>query len=464
MPLGDRHLVELLDRRFELLDQQTGQDYLLHLIAFADFVFSDPQILAYVRQLLMEFQERTEIFDRELAKEIELITALREDTLRAYQDLDDSDMQPPESILEGVREYECSLAYFDDLIRGVKRVPGESIPTSVGPYDDDSTPRVLLNILRSKIRIKMDEDDAKAREQSAAGVEVDPTPPELVGLWARCQTLENGHTYRHRAFVNYRRTSTGQALANTRDIAQRLNRQPAVATSLGDYLRTRSMADIWGLGYLDEILYEDKPNKAQLNRLVDSCRRYARTAYEGLRETIGRLGARMQIVERYKTRCTWYEASTIRAIGQSEGELGLTRHLALFLFDQGLPVVTRLRLGVHEFDVADLASGTILVEAKTYSGSHTRSRVKTDVLNGVSQVHSYLNSFEAATGIREAYLVVFRRGGALLDMPDRINTPRFSIYPVVIDVGEASDSGRRQPRPLVITAEQIESAFLAESE
>lgn len=459
MPLGDRHLVELLDRRFDLLENQTGQEYLLHLIAFADFLFSDPQILAYVRQLLTEFQERAEIFDRELAEEIELITALREDTLRAYQDLDDSDMQPPESIIEGVREYEGSLAYFDDLVRGDKRVPGESIPSSVGPYDDYSIPRILLNILSSKIRIKMDEDDARAKEQRAAEVKVDPIPPELDGLWVNCRTLEEGHTYRHRAFANYRRTSPGQALANTRDIAQRLNRQPAVTTSLGDSLQSRSMADIMGYGYMDNILYEDNPGTTQLNRLVDACRQYARIAYEGLRETIGRLGARMQIVERYKTRCTWYQASTIRAIGESEGELGLTRHLALFLFDQGLPVVTRLRLGVHEFDVADLASGTILVEAKTYSGSQTRSRVKADVIQGVSQVHSYLNSFEAATGIREAYLVVIRRGGALLDMPDRINTPRFSIFPVVIDVGKASDSGRRQPKPLVITAEQIESAF-----
>lgn len=459
MPLSHGHLVELLDRRFKVLDGQAGQDYLLHLIAFADFLFNDPEISFYVRQLLIELQDRIDVFNGELNEEIESIKVLRDDVLRAFPELDDSDMEPPQSILEGTWDYESSFAHFGDLVQGTKRIPGERIPSSVGAYDDDSTPGVLLNILRSKIRIKLDESDRQANQQRSVGVKVAPVSKELDGLWARCRSLDEQHSYRFRAFVNYRRTSPGQGLVNMRDIAQRLNREPAKFSSLREYAQSRSFADIVGYGYLEDLLYQDNPNEREIQTVVEAGRRYAHLAYEGLRERIGRLGARVQVIERYKTRCTWFEADAVRAIAESQGELGLTRHLALFLFDQGLPVVTRLKLGVHEFDVAGLAEGSILVEAKVYSGRQAPAVVKRNVLQGVSQIHSYLNSFEAATGIREAYLVVFRAGGPLLDMPDRITTPRLSIFPVVIDVGEAKESGSRQPKPIVIAEEDLPATF-----
>lgn len=442
-------LVDVLDRRYKSLDERTGQDYLLHFISCTDFLWSDPQIAPYTQQAVNEFSDSLSEFDRDMTEELAPLRELRERLVKEYPDVDDSDAEPPKEILDR-HSYRRTLAYADDLIKGVNRLSGESFSSDPSAYDDETRSGLVLSILRSKISGKLDEDDEKDKARRSAGKPARPVTPKLDKLWASVTTLDDKHRHRFRGFINFRRTSPGQALINMRDIAGRLNREPVQYTSIHEQHKVRSIVDVIGFGYLDEILYRSDPDTRQLEQIVRSLRECARVAYEGIRESIGRLGARIQIIERFAARCTRYDSDHVRAIASKDKELGLTRYLALYLYDQGLPVVTRLRLGVHEMDVAEPA-GRILVEAKQYGVTATRpGRVKTDILQGVAQVHAYLNNLAAGTAILESYLVVFRLGGPLVDLPAAIRTPRLTIYPVIVDVGLASDSGRRQPKPIVI--------------
>lgn len=455
--------VDVLDRRFKSLDERTGQDYLLHFVSFTQFLWSDPQVAPYTQQAVYEFSDALADFDRDMADELMPLRELRNRLVKVYPEADDSDAEPPEDILDR-HTYRRTLAYADDLIKGVNRLSGESFSSNPSAYDDETRSGLVLSILHSKISGKLDEDDEKEKARRSAGKPARPVTRKLDKLWASVTTLGDKHRYRFRGFINYRRTSPGQALVNMRDLAGRLNREPVQYTSVHEQHKVRSIVDVMGFGYLDEILYRSDPDARQLEQIVRSLREYTRVAYEGIRETVGRLGARMQVAHRFATRCTRYDSDRVRQIGCEGGEVELTRYLALYLYDQGLPVVTRMRLGAHEMDIADPVAGRILVEAKVCRPTDSPAVVYAHLVQGVAQVHSYLNNFAAAWGTREAYLAIFRLGGPLADLPEVIRTPRFSIYPVIIDVGEAIDSGSKQPKPVMISEDNVFAVIEAEQE
>ncbi len=93
----------------------------------------------------------------------------------------------------------------------------------------------------------------------------------------------------------------------------------------------------------------------------------------------------------------------------------------------------------------------MFVEAKVYKDSEA----KQTLIKGIYQLHSYLCGFEAKKLIDEAYYVIFRIGGPIYVFPHKIQIGKFSIYPILIDLGVSEDSGRKQPKPIEITLQEI---------
>ena len=60
--------------------------------------------------------------------------------------------------------------------------------------------------------------------------------------------------------------------------------------------------------------------------------------------------------------------------------------------------------------------------------------------------------------MNEVYYVIFRLGGPLYDLLEKIVTNRRIVYPVIIDLGDSIESGSRQPKPIIVR----ESDFLTE--
>ncbi len=462
MPVFQQHLVELLDRRFQLLQEQDEQEYLAHFLRFAALMLRDAELAPYSRQLVAEFEQRLLVTQEKWQQEVCDLVELRRQTTETFPDLDNSNTAFDEGPLGVSYEYDVSLAHFDDLVSGVSRESGESF-SLIAPsmYDDSTLPLQVLSILKSTLRPKFDAYAKQAAEQRARGDTVDKMPEALDRLWSRLGSIEQAHAHDYRDFVNWRRTSPGQALVNVADLAKRLNPEPLQYESIHEIWKLRSLKEEWYYGHLGRVLYANEPDPKELKAVVNGCRNNARISYEGLRESISRLGAHEQIVNRYKIRCMWYDPSEVHNLGlQSDGEVALTRHLALYLYDQGLPVVSRLRVGIHEPDVAELGQGAILIEVKKYHAQERPSRVREKLIRGLAQLHAYLNAFEAHTEIREAYYVVYRLGGPLVEMPRYVRTPRFNICTVLIDMGEAHESGSRQSRPVVIT--EADLTFLIE--
>lgn len=417
---------------------------------FAKFLASDPEISPYSRQLISAFGDRFAEFESSLREEMKQLTKLRDSITKKYPDVDDSSTPKPDDSFQR-RSWETTLACFDQLASGSDSPVGETVSNSVDPYADLTVPAHMQNILRGKLIPKLDEDDAIAEKKAKQGMKASARPTTLQNLWDRLTLAREEHERRFRRFINLRRTSGGQALVNLAAIARRLDSGHA-------YPASRDEPEAWLvdpiLQIISSVLYSDD-RSSWLQRAEDRTREIATTAYEGVRESIGRLGARIQIVERYKNRCMWHDAETLRRLAKKRksAELELTRHLALWLFDQGIHVTTRYKLGIHEMDAVS-QQDAILVEAKQYSNG-TGSAIRTKILGGVAQLHAYMNNVQADFRLKEAYLVIFRLGGPLPDIPERIEMSRFTMIPVIVDVGVSKSSGSRQPKPIVITADDV---------
>jgi hypothetical protein len=57
--------------------------------------------------------------------------------------------------------------------------------------------------------------------------------------------------------------------------------------------------------------------------------------------------------------------------------------------------------------------------------------------------------------VHEAFYVVFRLGGLRVDFPKTVSCGDWTLYPILIDLAPASDSGSRAKAPIVITADEL---------
>jgi hypothetical protein len=158
------------------------------------------------------------------------------------------------------------------------------------------------------------------------------------------------------------------------------------------------------------------------------------------------------ILLRYKARCMWYDRRRLERLvkeNEEKQEDVLTRDLALYLFDNGISTLYRVKRGRHEYDlIGDQTKARIFVEVKVYKDSKNARR---DLIQGIAQLHAYLNGLEADdVASQEVYYVIYRLGGRLCDLPEEIPTNRRTFYPVIIDLGASRESGSRQPKPISI--------------
>jgi hypothetical protein len=169
-----------------------------------------------------------------------------------------------------------------------------------------------------------------------------------------------------------------------------------------------------------------------------------RVSADVIRRLDGR-GSREGLLANYKMRCAWYDATGIDR---------LTEHLALFLFDAGMRPLTTALIGRLEPDLfQSLPEDSFYVEVKQYADAHGARRA---VADGPPQVWSTAARLRAHFELREAFLVVFRRGGPLLRFPeDPVTAEGLTLRPVLVDVAPGARSGSNQGEVLDVTAEQL---------
>jgi hypothetical protein len=424
MLYSDR-LVDLMDRKYRLVTEAPQEDFWLELERFFRFITDDEVFKPYTSRLLRELENWLSIYREKLVGEIKEASGIRKEFAERFPELDDS--QTPRPLLAGdiveivyTDPYFKSFAWFDETVQRSTENRVSVWPRNANLNDKDYTEvGRLLTLLNDKV-------GQLPREQI----------PEDIFL--KLHALQEKHHHMHRLFLAECRTWPPASLDFIRDVASRINPVPKQFGTIKEFLSETVDQSI------NQII------QPQVDPQV--CLFHLRRVYEQLRADIGSVLSHYELVHRFKIRCMFYDRERIEEVIKSAGrqkEDALTRALALYLFDNGISVLYRVKRGAHEYD---LIASSLFVEAKEYSASD-----KARLIRGISQLHAYINGLEAddVANIREVYYVVFRLGGPLYDWPEKIEMSRWTIYPVTIDLGPSRESGSRQPKVVKITLEEI---------
>ncbi len=456
-------VVDLLDRKFNFLVQSRREDFMLDLTVFLDFLLTHEPVKPFTMKIYSVFSKSQEVYNKLLAEEQKKIVALGTKIRTRYPELDDSkkpkQSPPPTHPLP----FEDSFAGFDRIIKGEE---AKSFSLAPDQMTDDSIPRKLLRIIYTKF-------------QEYEGRDAQGKPIRQIDESIRVEyfNLDEQREHNFKKWLNSRRVSAGQALVNLCRVASQINPEPEQYKSIDERFKRFTSLELWKSvcfeNWIQDATYgvisrysNHKPaglDEKKLDSIFEKLKYEARRIYEAVRQEISTALLHRQILNRYKTRCMWYDfeemwnlVSDPKGNFVSDREKKMTLHLARFLFDNGVSVIYRMRAGQHEMDMVDPdATKPLLIEAKVYKDSGTRE----EIIEGIAQLHSYLNNLSASKDINEAYYVVYRFGGPLYELPEEIPTNRFLLSTILIDVGKSRESGSRQPKPVIISKDEIVRKF-----
>jgi hypothetical protein len=198
----------------------------------------------------------------------------------------------------------------------------------------------------------------------------------------------------------------------------------------------------------------DQHENHRFTEIINRLRYDAEKVREDLLRRIGTVRSLRAVVERFKVRAEWHDRERLRILGgePQRGEARLRDELARYLFDAGLNPITEVVLGNVRADIVAVAPPTLYVEAKQYEQNPGKV-----VKDGIKQIWDTAGRrSEEPYGIREAFLVVFRRGGRRIQLPDQVRGFAITVHLVLIDIGDAAQTGSRQrSTPLVLTADEL---------
>ena len=418
-------LIDLLDRKFKLVNKLPVPDFLLEIGSFVDFILQQESLEAYASQIVHQFQCRHDDYLREMDDIKLALIQLRHDLTKQFPEWAEKSFDA------------STLAHFDVLI-SEEFISFQVFGEQQDAYDPPPDISQLIDILHAKIAQLEPTQNTKKFKFS-----IDRLNQRLLHL--------------HRGYTNFYLVSPGYSFRQLQSLVETIKRSPPSYLPPSELLMDWVDNRITGHSYpREQESLNDYDNQVKCAKVLLS------RAYEGIRAAIGSHLIHYEILRRYKARCMWYDQERLMDLiknNQGREEHILTRHLALYLFDNGISTLYRVSKGQHEYDlIGDQTKARIFVEAKVYrSSKHARG----NLTNGIAQLHSYINALEGETcPVQEIYYVIYRLGGPLYDLPEEIPTNRRIFYPITIDLGPSSESGRRQPKPILIPP----SDFFAEME
>jgi hypothetical protein len=418
----DDKALEILDRKCRRLhtfaEAQKHREWLDELTPLLRWILSIPVLNAYVKQIL-GMEERSEA---ECSRVVKRTIRRLPRYARALRSL-----SPASTDGEDRGAQRLNWARFDEEL--------ENARLTEDPHQRGATERAM-RILGSKADVAWEALNLGDGDQET------PATRLIKKIYAEQETL----TYALREREQEHATSPRTSLARLVDVIRALHPPHDDGVHWTDFLpRERFVALVAHERVKKDIGRYFERSAVDLARLVDE---------------LHVLGASTMshrvVVERFKERCLWYDKARMRDIaadervGRGTREDRLTLELAKYLHDNGLFVLVRQRVSNLEPDVVGLQG--LAVEAKAYGPKSAR----TDIVHGYYQLHSYMTALETgAMAVHEGFVVAFRLDGPIYDTPRTLNVGRFLIHSMTIDLGDGSNSGRKQPRTETITEAEI---------
>jgi hypothetical protein len=433
---GDTELlVELLDRQFSVLAEASGTQKLVRLRRVLGFIEGEPQLAAILLDMQRDAQALgTELNDADAAVRAALAELWQEHGAEIQQRL--ADVHNPALTAYGTLDgYEAAIAARRtvSVVQRDLNTEGETknLVAAFGHWWKWITDMV-----------------------SQAG-EVLPEPLHV--LSRKLQEITAAQQYADRGVDQARRSLPWSAYA--RLVARRdiLNPKPPKDDDTLAWIRFQSatqFADV--LGMADEV--DVGPvNDAEVDVVYLELHEDAHLLYEELRFRIGQSRSRVSLVQRYAARCEAFDAQRLRDLclgDPGNAERLLTLDMARYFFDAGIPPLIDATVGALRPDVLHIGSSALFyVEAKQYSDAHPSTQIK----KAVAQVWGTWARLRRTYNSREAFLVIFRRAGAWVEIPSVVRHEGLHLFIVIADLSENAGS-REKMHPIRFTEEELRPA------
>ena len=456
-------LVELLERQWRFLFTQEGTAFHRQLRRFVRFVQEEPRLAALLNDIQRDGEE---LVRRHLQNDQDLtqrLVALKREFVTQVPDEDDSSLPFPSSGWSK-SEYEMSLAYFDKVAEN-SRISS----VKVDALTDDTTSKRLLKILAAKFNRSRSLFFPSQSEHPIARTEEQQS--KIYDLQRQLLDLQNQQEYAHRNFIDEKLTSSGlifnAVLRLLRDFnpeptpvpADERERDAQLLAQVNQYLNEGFATP--GKRHIEKALYDggslsDDETKA-VERSARMLKLYMERVYEDLRLRIGTRQSLIKLINRFQHRCQWHDRVRLYNLvesAKSGPEEVLTAELALWLFDQGLSPVSKPMMAGLEPDLTDPSFRfNLYVEAKQYNSS-----ANDYLIRGFHQLWDTVSGLKGTPyEVREAFYVVFRRGGPRYILPDQpLAGEGWTAHLRLIDIAPNTERGSQgAKKPIVISVDDL---------
>jgi len=461
--LALNNIIDLLDRKYKFLMDSKREDFILDLANFIKFLLEDSQIKQFTLKLYYRYEEENKRHDKIRAKERKKIIAFSK-KIRKYLELADPDEDAPDLNYKPSREnYRNTFREFDDIVKRKKADKGINLQPDM--MLDESEEGNLIRILK------------RQTDPCFKRYEAEEEREEDVKIINEFNALKEEREYNFKEWLNFCRVAPGESIGYLCRIISNINPEPKNFKTMKEradsYFSVEAQKFALFESWIVDATYgviskygEHRPTQIgdkELDKIIENLKYRAKRVYEAVRQEIGTQLIYKQMLNNYKTRSMWYNFKELwDLVTDGKGkfirnrEEILTLELAKYLFDNGISVVYRMKAGKHEIDMVNPEEKKPLgIEVKVYKDSQARK----DIISGVAQLHSYIHNLSSTKNVEEGFYVIYRFGGPLYSLPERINIGKFTINTILIDLGKSKESGRKQDKPVVIKEEEIVKKF-----
>lgn len=433
-------LLALLDREFRFfLGQTDPKRQLIFVARLLDWLEREPRLSALLGDTTQEELQAASAFREERRQMHSAITQLWEQHSQLLKERLAGDRG------RGVLEAYGSIDGFDARCGAEP----EMIDTVDAPREDRTNSRKLIDCLRHWAHWA----SGKA-EEGESGPEVDA----LDDLNTHLQRLDQRQRYAFRRFQAAARYLPGAAFARLKECRERVQLEPPPSN-----LSDAELGAWWGT-HLNDVRFSDAVHSETAQALNsdgdDAVEAAARRAQQDaellcheLRQRLLLGWSRRALVRRYAARCQAFESERLRAVADAtrQPEAELTRDFARYLFDQGLTPLLEAPIAHLRPDLIDTGHQTMFyVEGKQYKDSSPRSML----IGAYRQVWSTWSRLRHQYHCPEAFLVVFRRSGPLVELPPQLVSSGLVLHSVLVDLSEQAGSAESKD-PIRLSVEEL---------
>ena len=424
-------LIDLLDRQVQHLLLHPDASVLLGLPAFIDFLATEPRLASLVVDMVAE----ADAYHKSLV-------GIAVEALGELKDTWNEVRPKLEAVRNADTDDNCLWVEkgFDNFGTGLNEPPDDgAVPLQTPP--EWLTERRLLLAHWVKCGVQCNTINAQDRAVLEAATErLNLVEQRLAEVWTISRLRVAGHG--------------GFAFEYLREHADLLIPRPTDGSD-GELaaLKNQRADHIWR----QIETYESFRSMAGVQLDIDQVVHWVERLHLDLQSRLARGRSRAAIVRRYAARCETFDRPRLLQVidaarGQRKVEEVLTLDFARYLFDMGFNPLVDPRIAGLRPDLLDpsLRPG-LYVEAKQYTRASKASFSKY-----VNQVFDTWGRLRNTYDLPEAFLLVFRREGRLVDLPEVVKSQGRALHLHLVDLAPATKAGSRaKASPLVLTESDL---------